>query len=274
MKLRVISALIIIALFAAVVVFNHSFPLALNIAVATISFACVYEIAHALGVNKHIVLTVPSLIVAGLIPFSSYLMSSEYVLYCLYYFIIFLSAILYHKHITFREIAVLACMSVMVPSALNAIIMTRALSENHGMFYAIIAIVSAWIPDVGAFLCGSLFGKRKLCPQISPKKTVEGFVGGIILSTLAMVIIGLIFSQLMYKGEVEVNYLIFALLGAGGAVVSTVGDLSFSLIKRSCHVKDFGHIIPGHGGILDRFDSVIFTAPFVYILVSYLPLVI
>ncbi len=274
MKVRILSSIVIGLLFLAVVIFNSSFPIALNIAVATISFFCVFEIVTALGISKHIVLVVPSLIVAVCIPFTSLFLYSDYILYCLYYFFVFFSGILYHKVISFKEIAVLSCVAVMIPSALNAIVMTRELSESHGMFYAIIAVICAWIPDIGAYLSGTFFGKRKLCPEISPKKTVEGFIGGIIVTTVIMIGVGVFFSEVYYAGEVDVNYLTFVFLGIGGSLVSTVGDLSFSLIKRACHVKDFGHIIPGHGGILDRFDSVIFTAPFVYILVSYMPVVI
>ena len=87
-----------------------------------------------------------------------------------------------------------------------------------------------------------------------------------------MVLCGLWFSQGVYQGAVEVNYWLLAAIGLLGSWVSILGDLSFSLIKRSCHIKDFGQVIPGHGGILDRFDSVIFTAPFVYLLATFFPL--
>lgn len=87
-----------------------------------------------------------------------------------------------------------------------------------------------------------------------------------------MLLCGVWFSAVFYQGQVEVNYLALGLIGLFGAPISMLGDLSFSLIKRSCHIKDFGQVIPGHGGVLDRFDSVIFTAPFVYLLVTFLPL--
>ena len=98
-------------------------------------------------------------------------------------------------------------------------------------------------------------------------------MGGIIVDIVIMLLCGVAFSQLYYGGAVGVNYPVLFLIGLFGSVLSMMGDLSFSLIKRSCHIKDFGQVIPGHGGILDRFDSVIFTAPFVYILVGFLPLV-
>ena len=82
----------------------------------------------------------------------------------------------------------------------------------------------------------------------------------------------MLFTEFYYQGAARASYLVLGIIGFFGAILSILGDLSFSLIKRSCHIKDFGQVIPGHGGILDRFDSVIFTAPFVYLLVSYLPL--
>ena len=111
-------------------------------------------------------------------------------------------------------------------------------------------------------------------PFFSPKKTVEGAIGGLVVNVAFVMLCGLFFSQVFYGGEKQVNYLSLFLIGFFGTFVSMLGDLSFSLIKRSCHIKDFGQVIPGHGGILDRFDSVIFTAPFVYLLVEYLPIVV
>ena len=140
------------------------------------------------------------------------------------------------------------------------------------MFYALIAVLAAWVADVGAYFAGTLFGRHKLCPEISPKKTVEGLIGGTVVDVLVMLLCGVWFSAVFYQGRVEVNYVTLLLIGLFGSLISVLGDLSFSIIKRSCHIKDFGQVIPGHGGVLDRFDSVIFTAPFVYLLVTFLPL--
>ena len=90
------------------------------------------------------------------------------------------------------------------------------------------------------------------------------------VNILLLLLIGFVF-EAYYQGEVEVNYWVLAVIGAVGTLISILGDLSFSLIKRSCHIKDFGQVIPGHGGILDRFDSVIFVAPFVYLFLSVCP---
>lgn len=274
MRIRIISSVVLIAFFTTIVVFNESFPISLNIAISIISALCVHELVKASGLTRHWALHIPSLIIAALIPFAGIIYQGVLVLYSAYSLVMFLSLIIYHRTISFKELAIIYSMSVMIPSALHTIVLTRALSGQHGMFYAMVAVLAAWIPDVGAYLVGTFFGKHKLCPEISPKKTVEGLFGGILFSMAAMVLIGMFFSFIFYGGEKQANYVALMLVGLGGALASTIGDLSFSLIKRSCGVKDFGQLIPGHGGVLDRFDSVIFTAPYVFILVSYIPMVI
>lgn len=271
---RIISGVVLVAFFTTIVVFNSSFPLALNIAIAIISALCVHELVKACDLVKHWALHVPSLCVAALIPFAGLFDQGTLILYSIYSFVMFLSLIVYHKTISFKELAIIYSMSVMIPSALLTIVQTRSLSPNHGMFYAMVAVLAAWVPDVGAYFVGTFFGRHKLCPEISPKKTIEGLIGGIVFSMAFMVLIGMFFSFIFYGGQKDINYVAMCLVGFGGAITSVIGDLSFSLIKRGCGVKDFGQIIPGHGGVLDRFDSVIFTAPYVYILISYIPMVL
>jgi phosphatidate cytidylyltransferase len=257
---------------AAIVVFNSTVPAALNIAIALISVLAVFEIISALGLSKNFVLLIPSLIFSAVIPLIQVDMLQQ-AAYFLYTVVLFGALILYHKVITFREVGVIYSMSLMIPTALETLISLRNLGGRHGMFYVIIAIFSAWIADTGAFFAGSLWGKHKLCPDISPKKTVEGVIGGFVLNIFAMIVFGYIFHAVYYAYSVEISYLTLVVIGFFGTIMSILGDLSFSLIKRSCHIKDFGEIIPGHGGILDRFDSVIFEAPFVYLLVQFMPLV-
>lgn len=125
-----------------------------------------------------------------------------------------------------------------------------------GNKYIWMVFIIAFCGDTMAYYTGRLFGKRKLCPDVSPKKTVEGFIGGIAGS-----IIGLMVWYIFIK-DFSLPSLI--LLGAVGSIISVIGDLSASLIKRYVGIKDYGNIMPGHGGILDRFDSILFTAPVVY----------
>ncbi len=273
MKERITSAITIIFFFAAIVLFNGTFPIALNIAIALISVLSVYEIISALGLSKNLILLIPSILFSAILPFIETSVSQQ-TAYFIYTVIMFAALIFYHEFVSFRELGVIYSMALLIPTALETIINIRNIGGQHGMFYVIIAIASAWIADTGAFLAGSFFGKHKLCPNISPKKTIEGAIGGFILNIAAMLIFGYAFQAIYYQHSVSISYLSLTIIGIFGTVMSILGDLSFSLIKRSCHIKDFSEIIPGHGGILDRFDSVIFEAPFVYLLVQILPIVI
>lgn len=273
MKNRITSAVTIIFFFTAIVLFNRTFPIALNIAIALISVLAVFEIISALGLSKNVILLVPSIIFSAVLPFieNPILLQTAYFVYTL---VMFGALILYHQFVTFRELGVIYSMALLIPTALQTIVDVRRCGGEHGMFYVIIAISSAWVADTGAYLAGSFWGKHKLCPNISPKKTVEGVIGGFVLNIAAMLLFGFLFEVPYYQHSVTVSYLSLFIIGFVGTIISILGDLSFSLIKRSCHIKDFSEIIPGHGGILDRFDSVIFEAPFVYLLVQILPIVI
>ena len=154
-----------------------------------------------------------------------------------------------------------------IPVMISFIFKTR---ENiaFGQWLAWMVYVSSWGSDTCAYAVGRLFGRHKLAPNLSPKKSVEGSVGGIIGSALIGVIFGLIMSN--FTGKSENLIIIFAVIGGLGSVISQIGDLAASGIKRNYDIKDYGHLIPGHGGILDRYDSIIITAPIVYFLSLYL----
>lgn len=120
----------------------------------------------------------------------------------------------------------------------------------------------AWMSDTGAYFSGTFFGKHKLIPHVSPKKTVEGAVGGVIVCILSCLLYLFILSKFI---EVTyIGYISAAIMGAIASVMSQFGDLAASAIKRDFEVKDYGNILPGHGGFMDRFDSVMFIAPFIY----------
>lgn len=271
MKQRILSGAVLVLFCAAIIVFDTSFPLALSIAVAVISAVAMYELLKAMGLEKKWFLCLPSLGAAAAIPFCSG--DVLLLVYCLFTAAVFSAMIFYHKETSFKEVGVLYSMVVLIPSGLQCLVSLRELNPDHGMYYVLVAVIAAWAADVGGYFAGSFFGKHKLCPEISPKKTVEGAIGGLVFNVAAVMLSGVVLSQLMYDGTLHMNYLSLFIVGFLGSPVSILGDLSFSLIKRSCNIKDFGTVIPGHGGILDRFDSVIFTAPFVYLVASFLPFI-
>lgn len=136
-----------------------------------------------------------------------------------------------------------------------------------GGLFIVLVFVCSWVNDTCAYCVGVLFGKHKMSPKLSPKKSVEGLLGGLVGSALVGAGYGIFYNS---KGYVLNNApVIFAVIGAVGALVSVIGDLVASAIKRNNEIKDYGKLIPGHGGILDRFDSIIFVAPIIYYLILY-----
>ena len=134
--------------------------------------------------------------------------------------------------------------------------------------YVFLPILLPFVVDAGAMFVGMFLGKHPFAPVLSPKKTVEGSVGGLIVGVGITLLYGLVFH---FITDVEVNYYFLAVYGILGGVITEVGDLAFSYVKRNRKIKDFGHILPGHGGVLDRFDSVIFCAPLIELLIQWLP---
>ena len=150
-----------------------------------------------------------------------------------------------------------------VPVMMCFIFLTREMPG--GAYLVWLIYISSWISDTGAYLIGTKFGRIRLAPELSPAKSVEGAIGGIAGSALFCVIFSLFFMKHYGMGNVF-GPLCFMLIGIAGSIASQVGDLAASAFKRNNDVKDYGVIIPGHGGVLDRFDSVIFTAPMIYFL--------
>ncbi len=151
---------------------------------------------------------------------------------------------------------------VYVPVMLSFIYLTRTYPD--GIHLVWLVFISSWVCDTAAYCVGMLMGKHKLVPKLSPKKTIEGAIGGILGAALGGALFGLYLSKNLSQDPAIIWML--AIISAGGGCVSQIGDLTASAIKRNHDIKDYGKLIPGHGGILDRFDSVIVTAPMVYIL--------
>ncbi len=135
-----------------------------------------------------------------------------------------------------------------------------------GKYIFLLAFFSSWVTDTFAYFTGRFFGKHKLIEPVSPKKTVEGAIGGIVFCILFLLGYGFIVEKAI--GGAKANYLLLAVAGLVLAVVGMFGDLIASLIKRQYNIKDYGKLFPGHGGVMDRFDSVLFCAPALYLLCS------
>lgn len=169
----------------------------------------------------------------------------------------------------FDMAAVSIVSGVVLPLLFGAIVRLHAMEQ--GRFYILIPFVLAFLSDTGAYFTGLSFGKHKLAPVISPKKTVEGVIGGVAGAVLGMLLYCAVL-QLFFK--FQVNYFYAVIYGILGSAAGVFGDLCFSVIKRQTGIKDYGKLFPGHGGILDRFDSMMVVAPLVEVLILLLPVVV
>ena len=174
-----------------------------------------------------------------------------------------------HGQLPFQQVAMTMIAGLLIPFLLSALVRIRIM--DNGVYFIAAPFVMSFLPDTGAYLIGCAFGKHKLCPNISPKKTVEGLFGGFLGGIVGMVAYGLV---LQYFFGFTVNYLFAVIYGVLGAGFATFGDLMFSVIKRQTGIKDYGKLLPGHGGILDRFDSVTVVAPLAEVLLLILPLAV
>ena len=219
--------------------------IAIPIVISILSMIAVHEVLWSTGFVKNAKLSGYSIVLAGAIPFWVYIGQGMFSALCglfLYFTLVFITAISSHYTVTMEKMG--------------------------GAFF--FATLIPYFSDAMALFAGLAFGKHKLAPELSPKKTVEGSVGGLVGAVAAMVVYGLV---MQFGFHFQVNYLLLALYGLLGSAVAQLGDLSFSYIKRQYQLKDFGNLLPGHGGVLDRFDSVIFCAPLIEILWRALPAV-
>ena len=136
-----------------------------------------------------------------------------------------------------------------------------------GEFYIWIPFLIAWLTDTFAYFTGFFIGKHKLIPKVSPKKTIEGSIGGIVGAIVIVILYQYICSKILI---IEPNYIKGTIIAIVCSIASQFGDLAASCIKREHDVKDFGNIMPGHGGVLDRFDSVIYISPIVFLILNYI----
>ena len=165
--------------------------------------------------------------------------------------------------LTFLDTCAVLFAGIAIPLALSCLLCLRMMPYGGGL--VMIPLVAAFCSDTMALFAGMAFGKHKLAPLASPKKTVEGAIGGLVGGMVGMLVFCLIFRKCTAQ---PMSFLLCALIGLIGAAMGQLGDLSFSIIKRECGIKDYGKLLPGHGGVLDRFDSVIFTAPMVWLIAS------
>ena len=232
----------------------------------------VHELLKATGLVDNQRLLNFAIGMAIAIPWASFFGTEYYrvLIVVLIFTVLFFSEMLRtHGQLPFQQVAMSIIAGALIPFLLSALVRIRIM--ENGVFFIAAPFVMAFMPDTGAYLIGCAFGKHKLCPIISPKKTVEGLFGGFLGGIVGMLVYGIV---LQHFFGFTVNYLFAAIYGVIGAGAATFGDLMFSVIKRQTGIKDYGKLLPGHGGILDRFDSVTVVAPLAEALLLILPLAV
>ncbi|MBQ7314485.1 MAG: phosphatidate cytidylyltransferase [Clostridia bacterium] len=276
MKQRIITGIVMAAVGIPVLWFSDYFVFPLMIALMCV--IAVFEMLRVHGCHNRYVLAIPAYVLAAALPFGAYiwlhvlayavadyiaLLALAAVLYLLYMMFV---AVLAQGQLSFADVAGIFTTSFYVIGAFSAAVLLRYM--ENGLYLIILALLGSWMCDISAYFVGTLIGKHKLVEKLSPKKTVEGSVGGILFSTLGCLLYGLILHTWF---EVTPNYLILAVCGILLSVVSQIGDLFASLIKRERGVKDYGRIFPGHGGVMDRFDSILAVALVLFAVCLFAP---
>lgn len=264
MRTRILTGIIAFFVFLPFLIFSDTW--AFPIAMAICSVISVFELLHCVGLHKSLAVTIPLCLAAIATPICLRLLGIETTLpaalgalLVLQLYILAITTFSKGKlSITDASVALLT--SVYIMAGFSAMVYLHDFHEG-GRYLYLLTFIGAWVPDTFAYFTGVLFGKHKLIPDISPKKTVEGAIGGVVFCVLAFVGFALLYNNLwLVEGGKALPIWLMAIVGLITAVVSMVGDLTMSLIKRHYGIKDYGRILPGHGGFLDRFDSVIAVA--------------
>ena len=265
MKTRIITAVLALALFLPVLYFSETviFP----IAIAILASVAIWEISNCFGNAKKVFAFFPAYIIAAFLPIAAYYFTGDYfrittAAFFIYLFYTLAFSVFAGENFKIADAMQIFAYAFYVINGFASMILLRNSGET-GQYLLLLVFFGAWFTDTGAYFIGVFFGKHKLIPKVSPKKTVEGAFGGILGCVVGYTVYGLVVKY-FFEGSPNFLYLIFGAIII--AVVSQIGDLIASAAKRSRGIKDYGFIFPGHGGVLDRFDSAVAVAPFIYLL--------
>jgi phosphatidate cytidylyltransferase len=234
----------------------------LPIAVALFTVIAAYEILHCVGLHKNLWVSAPLYLVSAALPFGIRYFEVATVIalpvaLCVVLIYLLAAAVFSHGKADIRDVSTSMVLWLYTLIGFSGLMIMHDFIRG-GQYFYLLAFVGAWITDTFAYFTGMLLGKHKLIPDVSPKKTVEGAVGGVVFCTLSFVVFGLLYNRFwLADGDEAIPLLAMAIVGFIVSIVSQIGDLSLSLLKRKYGIKDFGKIFPGHGGVLDRFDSVL-----------------
>ena len=267
MKQRIITAIVLLVIAIPICVFSETivFPAVM----AFLALVGVYEMLGCMGTRKNLLISVPLYVLALISPFLVWHEYNSFItnfkpdysaillplIYALYILAVWVFSYQKNQEIDMNRLITSAIVSLYIIGATSSIVMVREVSGGEYYWYFI--FIGAWATDIFAYFTGMLFGKHKLIPAVSPKKTVEGAIGGTVFCIIFFVGYGMIINSLT---QYEISLVVLVFAGLLSAFVSMIGDLSMSVIKRTYGIKDYGKLFPGHGGVLDRFDSILAVA--------------
>lgn len=268
-KQRVITgALFAIIFIGAMLLMN---TIVFPIFIAILSAIAVCEIAKAVGLKNRLIMAM-SLALSVLVPFLfQFRINIPFSVFGgVYVVAILIMMLLQYEKTQFVHAVIAIFASVCIPYSFSVMIIFRDIEyyiegykQIDGIYLLIFAFFASWMTDIFAYFVGSKLGKHKLCPKISPKKSVEGAIGGVVGAVLLNVLLLFVFKR-FFGGGAGFSYVVVIVISVILSIVSMFGDLAASTIKRNFGIKDFGKLLPGHGGIMDRFDSALFVLPVLY----------
>ena len=272
MKIRVISGIIaaIVGIGAVVLMFTPVYAAF----IAFLSAVATYEIMNVVQIKSKLIMT-PAIMLSVIMP--NYFEYKEMLpfnipvdAFLALYVILMLALMLkVHKNTRFEQVAVALYASIFVPYAFSSLVTLKNIcvdyegvyTKKETIYIVLFALFCAFLTDTFAYFVGVKFGKHKMAPIVSPKKSVEGAIGGLVLSSAFNVAVFAGVREWVFDGESAISFTFIIVMSVILSAISMLGDLSASLLKRNFGIKDFGNIMPGHGGVMDRFDSLIFVAP-------------
>lgn len=277
MLTRIITGAVLVAALAVLCFFSNT--LAFPIAMGLLALVGINEMLGCLRLRKNFVISFSLYILAAVMTTLSCMVKDPslfIVEYCSILFmvlvILFSAAVFSNGRLPIDKVCISFTTAAYILTGFLSLTLLRYMTVEIngetvevGKYVYLIAFLAPWITDTFAYFTGMLFGRHKLIPEVSPKKTVEGAIGGTLFCIIFVSVYGWLVNKYLAGGALPPVY-VFAVLGLFVALVSQVGDLIFSLIKRKYGIKDYGIIFPGHGGVLDRFDSIIAVAPMVLII--------
>ena len=270
MKIRILVAAVGLPLLLLVLLVLP--PVFTAILIAALSVIAVYELLYRTGLVPNIYLMAASAIMALVVCLWSYGGCPwQWGIVCLwvYFMALFITMIASRGKLPFAQLGIAAFSAIVIPLFWSSL--TRILMMNYGRFYILIPLIVSFSADSGAYFVGVAIGRHKMAPNISPKKSWEGAAGGVVSAVVCMFLYALIL-QLAFDFEVRYGFAI--LCGIMGSVTCILGDLTYSVIKRQTGIKDYGNLIPGHGGMLDRFDSMMIVGPLAEALILLIPVAV